>query len=152
MTFPIILGIITLANVESSGWFMTKPERQKKAAADAKFEKSVEAGEIMFEWSRIVKAGLRIAAVGRIIIASMVPGVGYLAEDSYYLHLAPLPRASYFIGYPLRPLVYCKHGRSIIGRGEGVSIDQPSPNPDFSRRRRVHRSVNEPSQGNRAFI
>lgn len=73
-TLPIVLGFLTLANVESSSWFMTDAQRHKKAIADAKFDKSVEAGEIRFEWGRIVKSGLRLASVGRVLIASMIPG------------------------------------------------------------------------------
>ena len=77
-TLPIVLGFLTLANVESSSWFMTDAQRHKKAIADAKFDKSVEAGEIRFEWGRIVKSGLRLASVGRVLIASMIPGVCHL--------------------------------------------------------------------------
>jgi len=73
-TLPIVLGLITLANVDSSSWFLTKAQRHRKAIADAKFEKSVEAGEISFEWGRLIKSGLRFASVVRIFIASMVPG------------------------------------------------------------------------------
>jgi inner membrane protein COX18 len=77
-TLPIVLGFLTLANVDSSSWFMTDAQRHKKAIADAKFDKSVEAGEIRFEWGRIVKSGLRLASVGRVLIASMIPGVCHL--------------------------------------------------------------------------
>lgn len=76
-TLPIVLGLITLANVDSSSWFMTKAQRHRKSIADAKFEKSVEAGEISFGWERLIKPGLRFASIVRILIASMVPGVGH---------------------------------------------------------------------------
>jgi len=72
--FPIVLGLLTLANIESSGWFMTDAQRHKKATVGAKLEKSTEAGEITFEWSKIMKSGLRFASVGRILMASIVPG------------------------------------------------------------------------------
>lgn len=75
---PIILGYLTLANVESSNWFMTKTNRHRKAIADARFEKAVRADEIRFEWGRVVKSALRFASVGRIVIASLVPGVSNL--------------------------------------------------------------------------
>lgn len=74
---------------------MTEAQRQKKATADAKFEKSVEAGEIRFEWGRIVKPGLRFASVGRVLIASMVPGVGYFVDHSHYIRL-PLPTRAWY--------------------------------------------------------
>ncbi|KIM90894.1 hypothetical protein PILCRDRAFT_811390 [Piloderma croceum F 1598] len=71
---PIILGCLTLANVESSNWFMTEADRRKKAMADARFEKAVRANEFRYEWSRLVKPALRFASVGRICIACLVPG------------------------------------------------------------------------------
>jgi mitochondrial inner membrane protein COX18 len=76
---PIILGCLTLANVDSSNWFMTKANRHKKAVADARFEKGVRANEFKFEWGRFIKFALRIASVGRIFIACYVPGVSHLA-------------------------------------------------------------------------
>ena len=79
-TLPIVLGFITLANVESSQWFMTASQREKKAAADAKFKKDAEAGVLKFEWSRTVKPALRFASVGRVILASMVPGVSVICS------------------------------------------------------------------------
>lgn len=79
-TLPIVLGFITLANVESSTWFMTTAQRERKAAADVQFQKQAEAGVIKFERSRIVKPALRFASVGRVILASMVPGVGSITH------------------------------------------------------------------------
>jgi mitochondrial inner membrane protein COX18 len=89
-TFPIVLGCLTLANVESSSWFMTEAQRHRKAIADAKFDKSVEAGEINLEWGRVVKSGLRFASVARVLIASMVPGVSRPVDDPCsYPHISP---------------------------------------------------------------
>jgi mitochondrial inner membrane protein COX18 len=97
-TLPVVLGFLTLANVESSSWFMTDAQRHKRAITDAKFKKSVEAGEVRFQSDKIVKSGLRFLSVGRILIASMVPGVGHFKNDSCIFSLIYFHRASCFIG------------------------------------------------------
>jgi inner membrane protein COX18 len=76
-TLPIILGYLTLANVESSDWFMTKTQRHKKAMADAKVKKAAEAGKIRLELGKQAKSVLRCASVVRILIAYMMPGVSH---------------------------------------------------------------------------
>lgn len=95
---PIVLGFLTLANVESSGWFMTEAQLERKALADAKYIKKVEEGGSPLELNRVIKTGLRVASVGRVIIAAMVPGVRYLHLSSPIHTEFISVRASYFTG------------------------------------------------------
>lgn len=88
-TLPIVLGFLTLANVESSSWFMTDAQRQQKVAADEKYNKalvkSLEEGKIHFEGGRVIKSGLRFGSVARVIIAAMVPGVCHIVSVYFLL-------------------------------------------------------------------
>ncbi|KAF9247303.1 60Kd inner membrane protein-domain-containing protein [Melanogaster broomeanus] len=73
-TLPIALGLITLANVESSAWFMTDQQRERQLKVQAWKEKKVARGETVLEPQKIIKSVLRLASIGRIIVATMVPG------------------------------------------------------------------------------
>lgn len=75
MTLPIVLGLITLANVESSTWFMTASQRGEKAAANEKLRERAEAGTMKLEWGTIVKPSLRFISVIRVVWAATMPGV-----------------------------------------------------------------------------
>ena len=79
-TLPIMVGILTLANVESAHWFVSPEtqERQKKVAEWA--EKRRAKGETVIEPRRIINTTLRTMAVCRILIASMIPGVRHVAS------------------------------------------------------------------------
>ncbi|CCM03167.1 uncharacterized protein FIBRA_05289 [Fibroporia radiculosa] len=73
-TLPIVLGLITLANVETARWFAGAAalEREKKVekwAADRRAK-----GETVVEPRKVVQASLRALSVARILIASVVPG------------------------------------------------------------------------------
>lgn len=74
-TLPIVLGLITLANVESSRWFISTEamEREKKVAAWTAQRRAK--GHVVLEPKKIIQTSLRGLAVGRILIAVMVPGV-----------------------------------------------------------------------------
>jgi len=74
VTLPIVLGLITLANVESSRWFLSAGalEREKKVAkwtADRRAR-----GEAVIEPKKIIQTSLRILSISRILIAAVVPG------------------------------------------------------------------------------
>jgi len=73
-TLPIVLGLITLANVESSRWFITGEQREREEKVQKWKEDRVARGETVIEPNKIVKSVLRLVSVGRIIIATMVPG------------------------------------------------------------------------------
>ncbi|KAH7887662.1 60Kd inner membrane protein-domain-containing protein [Phlebopus sp. FC_14] len=72
--FPIALGFITLANVESSRWFLTDAQRQRQEKVQKWKEERVARGETIIEPEKIIKSALRLISIGRIIVASMVPG------------------------------------------------------------------------------
>ncbi|KAI0347237.1 hypothetical protein BDW22DRAFT_508642 [Trametopsis cervina] len=74
LTLPIALGIATFANVDASRFFVT-PERaareQRQEEANAKKRA---AGETVYEPRKIFQNTLRLASVGRILVAAVVPG------------------------------------------------------------------------------
>ena len=78
-TLPIALGFITLANVESSRWFMTDEQRQREDKVQKWREERIAKGERVIQPQKIIKSALRLVSIGRILIATMVPGVGLLS-------------------------------------------------------------------------
>ncbi|KAG8218588.1 60Kd inner membrane protein-domain-containing protein [Butyriboletus roseoflavus] len=73
-TLPIALGFVTLANVESSRWFMTDEQREREIKVQKWKEEKIAKGERVVEPQKIIKSALRLVSVGRILIATMVPG------------------------------------------------------------------------------
>ncbi|KAG2077329.1 hypothetical protein BDR04DRAFT_1000604 [Suillus decipiens] len=73
-TLPIALGLITLANVESSRWFITDAQRERQEKVQKWKEDRVARGETVIEPQKIIKSTLRLISVGRIVVATMVPG------------------------------------------------------------------------------
>ena len=78
-TLPIALGFITLANVESSRWFMTDQQREREIKVQKWRGERIAKGERVVEPQKIIKSTLRLVSVGRILIATMVPGVDLLS-------------------------------------------------------------------------
>ncbi|KAF8351374.1 membrane insertase OXA1/ALB3/YidC [Amanita rubescens] len=77
MTLPIILGILTMANVESSTWFMTAAERervQKIQETNEKKHAELGKGARIIRPQKIIKTTLRFLSVARIIVAAVTPG------------------------------------------------------------------------------
>ncbi|KAF8897626.1 60Kd inner membrane protein-domain-containing protein [Infundibulicybe gibba] len=75
MTLPIILGVITMANVESSNWMMNTAEReQARKVQEWNEKKATESGKPRIEPKKIIKSTMRILSIGRIIVAAMTPG------------------------------------------------------------------------------
>ena len=78
MTLPIILGLITMANVESNSWLMNAAERAKlRSLEQEKAKRITEEGKRSIELGKVVKTALRGLSVLRIIVASVTPGVGF---------------------------------------------------------------------------
>ncbi|EIW82111.1 hypothetical protein CONPUDRAFT_102897 [Coniophora puteana RWD-64-598 SS2] len=73
-TLPIVLGFLTLANVESSRWLMTDAQREREVKVQQWKEAKVAKGDTVLEPQKIIKSSLRILSVGRIVVATMVPG------------------------------------------------------------------------------
>ncbi|EIW62008.1 uncharacterized protein TRAVEDRAFT_115603 [Trametes versicolor FP-101664 SS1] len=74
LTLPIVLGMITLANVESSRWFVSAEVLQREQQVAKWTAERRARGENVLEPRRIYQTALRIMSVGRILIAAMVPG------------------------------------------------------------------------------
>ncbi|KAF9495398.1 hypothetical protein BDN71DRAFT_1447556 [Pleurotus eryngii] len=75
MALPIILGMITMANVESSNWVMTAAERERQQRLDEVNAKRIaEGGKPTIQPNKLLKSGLRLLSVGRIIFAAVMPG------------------------------------------------------------------------------
>lgn len=78
MTLPVILGFLTMANVESGNWVMNAAEREQARRADQEERKRVlEGGKPRIHLGKIFKASLRGLSIVRIIIAAMAPGVRF---------------------------------------------------------------------------
>ncbi|KAG6866439.1 hypothetical protein C0991_003957 [Blastosporella zonata] len=76
MTLPIILGVLNMANVESSNWVMNAAERERaREIKEANAKAIAEGAQAKFQPRSILKSTLRVLSVGRIIICAMVPGV-----------------------------------------------------------------------------
>jgi hypothetical protein len=75
LTLPIVLGVVTFANVDATRFF-TSPDRIAMEQRQEELnEKKRAAGEIVRQPRKIFQNTLRIVAVGRILIAALVPGV-----------------------------------------------------------------------------
>ncbi len=85
MTLPIILGILTMANVESSIWVMTAAERERAQKIQEMNEKKnaeLGKGARIILPQKIIKTTLRFMSVARIIVAAVTPGVRLPLEIS----------------------------------------------------------------------
>ncbi|KAJ3500756.1 hypothetical protein NLJ89_g9648 [Agrocybe chaxingu] len=75
MTMPVVLGLLTMANVESGNWVMNAAEKEQLRAAEEREAKRVaEGGKPRIHPGKVIKSVLRGLSVFRIIIAAMTPG------------------------------------------------------------------------------
>ncbi|TFK43448.1 60Kd inner membrane protein-domain-containing protein [Crucibulum laeve] len=75
MTLPIVLGVLTMANVETSQWVMNAEERaQLRKIEEAKAQKIAAGGKPVVEPGKLIKTGMRGLSIIRIIIAALAPG------------------------------------------------------------------------------
>jgi mitochondrial inner membrane protein COX18 len=75
MTFPVALGLLTLANVESAKWTLN-PERKERELKVEKWVADKRAkGEMVIRPADAIRTGLRLVSIGRIIVGALVPGV-----------------------------------------------------------------------------
>ena len=78
MTLPVILGFLTMANVESGNWVLTAAEREQVRRAEEEERKRVlEGGKPRIHFGKVLKTSLRGLSIVRIIIAAMTPGVRF---------------------------------------------------------------------------
>ncbi|KAJ7068366.1 60Kd inner membrane protein-domain-containing protein [Mycena amicta] len=74
-TLPIMLGMITMANVESNNWLMSAVQRDRARKMEEHREKQIAAGQRSpVQLHKIVKSSLNMLSVVRIIIAAFSPG------------------------------------------------------------------------------
>lgn len=79
MTLPVVLGFLTMANVESGNWVMNSAERHQQRTMEADEAKQIAAGrKVRIQPGKFIKSSLRILSVIRIIIAALTPGVRLL--------------------------------------------------------------------------
>jgi len=74
VVLPIALGMITLANVESSRWFISAAVREREDAEQKRIAEQWAQGRPLLEPHKIVQSSLRLLSVGRILIGAVVPG------------------------------------------------------------------------------
>ncbi|KAG6873756.1 hypothetical protein C0995_011575 [Termitomyces sp. Mi166 len=75
LTLPIVLGMLTMANVESSNWFMNAAERERVRKIEEQDAKALaEGGQPKIRPKSVIKSGLRILSVARIAVCAMMPG------------------------------------------------------------------------------
>jgi len=87
-TIPVVLGLVTFANVESSNWFITDAQKARQEKVDRWNADKRAQGHIVLEPKKLVQNGLRMLSVGRILVAAMVPGaveIYWLASASFGL-------------------------------------------------------------------
>jgi len=82
MTLPVILGLLTLANVESGNWVLNAVEREQVRRAEQEERKkpiieSLGGGKFKLRPRRILKPTLRGFSIARIIISATTPGVRF---------------------------------------------------------------------------
>ncbi|KAF8639734.1 hypothetical protein AX17_000996 [Amanita inopinata Kibby_2008] len=90
MTMPILLGVLSMANLESRNWVMTAAEReQAHRIREMNEKKRAELGNKahLVQPQKLIKSTLRILSVARIIIAAMTPGVILLSFGGMSLML-----------------------------------------------------------------
>ncbi len=75
LTIPILVGLITMANVESSTWFMTATEKQAVAQREQRRKDAASKGVHHIAPANGIKQALRAVSVLRIIFAAQVSGV-----------------------------------------------------------------------------
>ncbi|KAF7301753.1 Cytochrome oxidase biogenesis protein [Mycena indigotica] len=74
-TLPIMLGMITMANVESNNWLMSAVQRDRMRKMEEDREKQIAAGRRSpIQVHKIIKSSLSLLSVVRIIVAAFSPG------------------------------------------------------------------------------
>jgi mitochondrial inner membrane protein COX18 len=82
---PIALGLISLANVESTRLPQTAEQRERAAKVEAWAAERKARGEVVIRPRKNLEFALRALCVGRIVWASMIPGVSSLFAHSFLL-------------------------------------------------------------------
>lgn len=92
---PLLTGIITLANVESSQWFRTSEQKERDKKVDAWTAERRARGEMVIRPKDMFINALRGLSIVRIIIGFSLPGV-----SSCIFQYKPLFGRAHLICYP----------------------------------------------------
>jgi mitochondrial inner membrane protein COX18 len=87
VALPIALGLISIASIETSTWF-TSEEHSRRFAAVRRRERAH--GKMVIQPMKYVRSILRGLSVGRIILASMAPGVSYVLKYRFRVFIASM--------------------------------------------------------------
>ena len=91
MTLPIVLGFLTMANVESGNWVMNAAEREQQRLSEAEEVKRLAAGgKVQIQPRKIIKTGLRGLSIIRIVVAALTPGVSKIPRTYQYINCVHL--------------------------------------------------------------
>ena len=75
MAIPILIGMITFANVESAKWFISDVQKSRQDKVEKWDEERRVRGHNVLKPKKVIQNVLRVMSVGRILITAMVPGV-----------------------------------------------------------------------------
>lgn len=74
---PIVLGFVTMANVESNNWLMSAVQRDRLRKAEERRAQQMAAGKgLALQPHQVIKTTLYGLSVARIVLAGLSPGVG----------------------------------------------------------------------------
>lgn len=124
LTIPIVVGLITLANVETARWFASAAATQRQAKVEEWVAQRRAKGEMVLEPGRIVQSSLRFLSVARIIIAALVPGVSPPSSPVFSLCSRVVPEHSNLLGFLCR-----FRSRPILGPGLVACTENPDISP-----------------------
>ncbi|THH32934.1 hypothetical protein EUX98_g1273 [Antrodiella citrinella] len=74
VTLPIVIGLLSLANAESSHWFISAEAVKREAQVQEWADKKRAKGEAVIQPKKIIQSTLRIYSVIRILVSAVFPG------------------------------------------------------------------------------
>ena len=75
MVLPIGLGLVSLATIETSKWFVTEERARRSAERKRRDDIQRAQGKVVVQPLKYTRSILRGLSVGRILLAAMAPGV-----------------------------------------------------------------------------
>ncbi|KAJ7129566.1 60Kd inner membrane protein-domain-containing protein [Mycena epipterygia] len=129
-TLPIILGMITMANVESNNWLMTAVQRDRLRKMEEKqAQKAAATGKGDIQLHKVIKTAVNGLSVLRILLAALSPGSVVL----YWTTSATCGLIQTWIldyrpgGKPTAPLLVIPPVDSFIPKSTPATSNPPKP-------------------------
>lgn len=123
VTLPIVIGLISYANAESSRWFVSPQAAEREAQVEEWTKKKRAKGETVLQPRKILQTTLRIYSVARILVSAVFPGVRAIILSSER-GLTSI-RASSCIGQRPPRLGWFRHGYWTFWiRGDNVHLSR----------------------------